>query len=137
MSNGAKLHHKEVRRRIDLNVINKFQIFCMSASEDWTPDEHSCKRGKEEMSDTRLQSIKVVAVDDNADARALLKIILKLLSLCLTSKADTLFDSDLQVTAPVVPLDATSNPAERQLRPAVIARKLSCGIKLQKAPVPG
>ena len=30
------------------------------------------------MPDTRLKSIKVVAVDDNADSRALLKVILKL-----------------------------------------------------------
>ena len=32
------------------------------------------------MPDTRLKSIKVVAVDDNADGRALLKVILKLSS---------------------------------------------------------
>ena len=33
------------------------------------------------MPDTRLKSIKVVAVDDNADGRALLKVILKLRAL--------------------------------------------------------
>ena len=54
------------------------------ASENGTPNEHPRKacgaETKEEMADTRLQCIKVVAVDDNADTRALLKVILKLSS---------------------------------------------------------
>ena len=37
-------------------------------------------RNRKEIPDTRLKSIKVVAVDDNADSRALLKVILKLSS---------------------------------------------------------